>query len=136
MTVLPESPVREYAKRVASLMAVERERAGKASVPRTWITAASPWLAGFRTGLSSARAIMAEQAPLPGQETTRFEYRAAEVKGDVSTGLADWRPTHESAGIDWAVAAEGQPFGELVIERRTVTVTEPVRLDSDGEPVS
>lgn len=134
MTVLPESPVREYAKRIADLMAKARER--DPGVPLIWMTQASPWLAGRQQGLSDARAIVAEQAPLPGQETTRFEYQTVGAETDGAPERSEWLDSYDKARsvlLDWKAAAPA--FDDLFIERRTVTVTEPVRLGSDGEPV-
>jgi hypothetical protein len=136
MTVLPKSPVREYAERVEVRVVARLNEPGEIPVLYKHAYTDVVWREGVRHGLALAHAIVVSEEPAPGQETTRFEYRAAEVKGDVSTGLADWRPTCERAHIDLDVAAEGQSSGGLVIERRTVTVTEPVRVDADGEPVS
>jgi hypothetical protein len=140
MTGVPESPVREYAKQIAGLM--QRKRDAEVGVPVMWTVEVIPaWQHGYRAGLSDARAIVAEQAPLARQETTRFEYQVVGVDNDrapeYSRERSSWLDSFDKARsvrLGWEKA--DPPFDDLYIKRRTVTVTEPVRLDSDGEPIS
>lgn len=134
MTVLPESPVRECLERVAGLMLDEMEVAPDA--PSVWaeMIGDSAWPAGYVAGLSAARAIVALQIIKAGQETTRFEYRVVGVVEGKPPEHGEWHPAFDEARVAHRdYAAEGLPFDDLYIERRTVTVTEPVRLDSDGD---
>jgi hypothetical protein len=127
MTVLPESPVREYLERVDRLLVDEL---------RDMPDDPAAFVQGFACGISEARYIVAKEAPEPGQETTRFEYQAVGVDDGGSPERSGWLDSYDKARsvrLDWETASP--PFDDMYIKRRTVTVTEPVRLDPDGEPI-
>jgi hypothetical protein len=120
VSALPESPVREYAKRVAASLAEQRDV----------LTESLRWSNGYLKAIDHALSILAVLEPEPGTETTRFEYR---VVGGPGGGA--WHPSCDGAREAYMLVRPG-PFDDLFIERRTVAVTQPVRVDQDGEPVS
>jgi hypothetical protein len=120
MTGVPESPVREYEKRIVEQLAALRSKRALGG----------EWSDGFRAAVGEVISIIAEQAPLSGQETTRFEYRAAATNYN-----GQWRPAASQAMGEMEAFRRTGSYEDLRVERRTVTVTQPVRLDADGEPV-
>lgn len=125
MTVLPESPVREYAKRISTLLVDARNEP---------VAADPAWLSGRRHGFDEARVIVAVEASQPGQETTSFEYRV--VAADGAFARETWCESYPEVQQELRALSSTEVFDDLFIERRTVTVTQPVRLGDDGEPVS
>jgi hypothetical protein len=136
MTVLPESPVREYAERVEVLIVASlgepHEIPGLYKVADREVV----WRGGARYGLALAHAIVVREEPAPSAETTRFEYQAVGVDDGGSPERSGWLDYDQARSVLLGWKTVDPPFDALYIERRTVTVTEPVRLDSDGEPTS
>lgn len=122
MTVLPESPVREYAKRVIEALSTRRDE----SKPD------SPEADGFCTGLTVAISTVADLTL--GTETTYFEYRVVAADGSFKREV--W--CDDLAETEGELNALRSAFADCqyLIERRTVAVTQPVRLDDDGEPIA